>query len=262
MNASELFVLADTAPRGIVYGLPFGTQPTLLEWILILELVVLLTAAIFGFAARLLTRSDPYDPMVRFYRVFWRVMFKMSVPQPVEPAAAPRNAIFKVDAPAPSSGEAPDLATLDTLEPDDGVGLSEAEAASQSQVVISTRPRSAVRDDDPISVDVDAPPPRSSRGVHASVEPEPPRKQSQLDVRVLPQSARDEVAGIVAGELEIRVTRPPDDWQINGVVLELVARRIGVELYQVTLLKGHNRLRKTLQIAGLDAADVETRLLR
>ena len=251
MNAPELSLLA---MKPIHLGVPWGQHPTLLEWVGIILLVVLLTAVIFGLAARWMTRSDPYDPMVRFYRVFWRSMFRVSVPPPPSVATSGRKSkAFQVDSSAPGGMDAPDLMQLDSLDGleslESGISESpnEAEVAATSSAGISTRrpAASAARNDDLIQV------PGSK---------EPPRKQASLDVRVIALAMDSAVGELVGGELEVRVTKPADDWQINGVVLELVARKLGVEPYQVTLLKGHNRVRKTLQIAGLDAAEIVSRL--
>jgi uncharacterized protein YggU (UPF0235/DUF167 family) len=35
-----------------------------------------------------------------------------------------------------------------------------------------------------------------------------------------------------------------------------------VQAYQVTLIRGHNRIRKTLQVAGLDQDEVNARIAR
>jgi uncharacterized protein YggU (UPF0235/DUF167 family) len=250
VSAPELSLLA---MKPIHLGLPWGQHPTLLEWVGIFMLVVLLTATIFGLAAKWLTRSDPYDPMARFYRVFWRSMFRISVPPPASLAAGATQATtFKVDAPAPTTMDAPDLDRLGSLDglaalESGALGGSEAEAAATSAAGISTRrpAASVARDDDIIQI------PGSK---------EPPRKQASLDVRVIALADDNAVGRMVGGELEIRVTKPADDWQINGVVLELVARKLDIQAYQVTLLKGHNRVRKTLQIAGLDAAEIVSRL--
>lgn len=243
MNASSL-------PPATNLGIPFGGRPTILEWLLLFEGVILLTALIFWIAARLITRSDPRDPMVRFYRVFWRAMFRVSVPPPaalVETGAGP----FKVNLPDPGTIDAPDLAVLENVAAVHGQA-SEAEAAAGSAMTISTR-RSAARDEsasEPVSVS-------PSAGLDVA---EPTRRLATLEVRIVPLCDADEVVEMVGGELAIRVTRAADDWQVNGTVLELVRQRLGVEPHQVTLLKGHSRVRKTLQIAGLDAAEIDRRL--
>lgn len=232
------------------WGLPFGDYPTLLEWLLLFEGVVLLTALLFWVAARLITRSDPRDPMVRFYRVFWRAMFRISVPPPAA-VTEPSTRGFRVNLPDPASIDAPDLGTIESVAP----RLSEdneAEAAAASAMTISTR-RSATRDEPS--------PGDSESSAEKGATAEPARKLATLDVRIVPLCDADEVVGLVAGELVIRVTRAADDWQVNGTVLDMVRQRLRVESYQVTLIKGHNRVRKTLQVAGLDAAEIEQRLI-
>lgn len=230
-------------------GLPFGGYPTLLEWLLLFEGVVLLTALLFWFAAKIITHSDPRDPMVRFYRVFWRAMFRVSVPPPAAVTESASRS-FRVDLPDPATIDAPDLGALEgmaSLQSD----ASEAEAAAGSAMTISTR-RSAARDEP-------TPEPEPTSGAKSTTD-EPPRKLATLDVRIVPLSDNDELVELVGGELLIRVTRGADDWQVNGTVLDLVRQRLRVEPYQVTLIKGHNRVRKTLQVAGLDAAEIEQRL--
>lgn len=43
-----------------------------LEWILLLEVVVLVAAGLFAFIAMIIAKSDPDDPICTFCRVFWR----------------------------------------------------------------------------------------------------------------------------------------------------------------------------------------------
>ncbi|MBC7783969.1 MAG: hypothetical protein H7144_09015, partial [Burkholderiales bacterium] len=47
----------------------------LLEGMLSIEIIILITAAFFYQVAKLIARSDRHDPLVRFYRVFWRQLF-------------------------------------------------------------------------------------------------------------------------------------------------------------------------------------------
>jgi hypothetical protein len=49
---------------------------SVLEWILIIEVVIVLTAGLFRVAGLVIRSSDPDDPFTAFYQTFWKVFLR------------------------------------------------------------------------------------------------------------------------------------------------------------------------------------------
>jgi uncharacterized protein (TIGR00251 family) len=75
-------------------------------------------------------------------------------------------------------------------------------------------------------------------------------------VKVAPRASRDEVVGVEAGELKVRLTAPPVDGAANAALVELLARRLGLAKSQVTLIRGQTSRHKVVAVAGRGAAEV------
>ncbi|HXT71373.1 MAG TPA: DUF167 domain-containing protein [Vicinamibacterales bacterium] len=82
----------------------------------------------------------------------------------------------------------------------------------------------------------------------------------RIQVRVIPRSPRTAIDGVREGRLLLRVTAPPVDDSANHAVVELLARALALPRRAVRIVSGETARNKTLEIAGLDAADVRSRL--
>lgn len=69
-----------------------------------------------------------------------------------------------------------------------------------------------------------------------------------LRVQVQPRASCDELAGIHAGALKVRLTSPPVDGKANAALIAFLAESFGVAKRQVTLLKGESGRAKQLRI--------------
>jgi uncharacterized protein len=83
---------------------------------------------------------------------------------------------------------------------------------------------------------------------------------AEVEVRVIPRAARDEIAGERAGRLLIRLTAPPVDGAANAALCRLVARRAGVAARQVSILRGHASRDKLVRVEGLSEAELRASL--
>ncbi len=82
-----------------------------------------------------------------------------------------------------------------------------------------------------------------------------------LRLRVQPRASRDEVVGWrEPGVLALRVTAPPVEGEANRAVAAVLARALGVKPSAVSIVHGERGRDKLVRVAGLSAADVETRL--
>jgi uncharacterized protein YggU (UPF0235/DUF167 family) len=82
----------------------------------------------------------------------------------------------------------------------------------------------------------------------------------ELMVLIEPHSPTDEVVGRDGDGLRIRVAGEPAESRTNKALIEMVATAVGVKPYQVTLTKGHYQTRKTVQIQGMTAEEVQAKL--
>jgi len=81
-----------------------------------------------------------------------------------------------------------------------------------------------------------------------------------LQVKVVPNSSRTQIAGILGDALKIKVAQPPEDGRANEAVLKLLAEMLGIPGANLALVAGHTRPRKTVQIRGLTLQTARERL--
>jgi uncharacterized protein YggU (UPF0235/DUF167 family) len=271
-----------------------------IEYVICIELVIMLSAAFFYQVAKLIARTNRQDPLVKFYRVFWQAFFS--------PVKSVRELdLIQIEIMARYSGlsvagelddkqlrqlDAPDLTSLDGLadysekkpEADDGPkAIPIGRTGPESEDRVRPKPnaesrelrfarqqkekREQQRQSAKLPPDVDDDSERISvvqdrERTHPSApSPEVRRAAtSRCQVRIVPFKGIDRIIGLEAGEVVIEVMSAPEDGQANAAIITLLAERLLVRPYQVALVGGHYKVRKTLQIAGLDQATLDQRL--
>jgi uncharacterized protein len=78
-----------------------------------------------------------------------------------------------------------------------------------------------------------------------------------FDVLVQPRASRAKLGPLHDGRLKVSVTAPPVDGEANAAVIELLAKALGVAKGAVEVIAGASSRRKTVRIAGVDAAAIE-----
>ncbi|GIW77824.1 MAG: hypothetical protein KatS3mg104_2887 [Phycisphaerae bacterium] len=280
----------------------------LVEYLLCIELVVLVSAGVFYQIAKLIARQDRRDPLVKFYRVFWQAF--------ASPVSSVRELdLLQIQAMARAQGivlagdldakqlnqlDAPDLSGLEPIsdpppsasssssptnengsrvrsigrtssEVAERLGLKkesesrEARFAHQQKhkrVSGSGKPVSPTLetsdDDQPIRV-VREPESERTSSTRSSSDTSP-TVSGRCHVRIEPFQPCNQVRGYEQGEVVIQVVHAPEDGQANGVIIDLLSRRIGVRPYQIVLIGGHYKIRKVFQVSGLDQSTLDQRL--
>lgn len=75
----------------------------------------------------------------------------------------------------------------------------------------------------------------------------PGRDGTIIRVRVNPHSSREEITGVTAGRLVVRVSAPPVEDRANRAALRLLARELGLPPTRLTVLRGgHSRNKEIL----------------
>lgn len=77
---------------------------------------------------------------------------------------------------------------------------------------------------------------------------------ARLVVHVVPRAKRTEVVGRHGDALKIKLKAPPVDGAANAELVRFVAEQLDIPRSAVTITAGHTARRKTLEIAGVDAA--------
>lgn len=75
-------------------------------------------------------------------------------------------------------------------------------------------------------------------------------------MKVIPRASRDEVVGVEAGELKVRLAAPPVEGAANAALVNLLAHRLGLAKSQVTLLRGETSRHKIVAVVGRGAAEI------
>lgn len=81
-----------------------------------------------------------------------------------------------------------------------------------------------------------------------------------MRLRVVPGARADEIVGRHGDGWKVRVAAPPERGAANEAVLRLLAHTLGVAPRDVALVSGHAARDKIVELAGLTAAQVESRL--
>jgi uncharacterized protein (TIGR00251 family) len=93
------------------------------------------------------------------------------------------------------------------------------------------------------------------------VRPDPadPGGAVLLDLKAVPGAKRDSVAGRLGDRLKVRVSAPPEGGKANDAIRALLAAELGVRERDVQIVRGHTSPEKTVRIAGVSAAAIESR---
>jgi len=81
-----------------------------------------------------------------------------------------------------------------------------------------------------------------------------------LAVRVQPGARRNQVVGLSAGVLRVKVAAPAVEGKANAALTAYLAELLGVRPRQVTIVKGDRSRDKLLRVEGLSRIEVEGRL--
>lgn len=208
---------------------------SVLEWLLITEGVLLLTGGIFWVTGFAIGRDDPNDPFTAFYQTFWKVFLRKR--------GRLRSAVTALDV---EKARAYDQ----MKQTGDVEGIKE---------LLANEFGGHAFDESEISDALD----ESIAGAHQhqDVAGEPARtRTATITVKVIPFAQKDELVSMRRDGISIQVTCGPEEGQANKAVIELVAQALGIKPYQVTLMKGHYKPFKTVQVAGYDQAELDLKM--
>jgi len=81
-----------------------------------------------------------------------------------------------------------------------------------------------------------------------------------LNIRVQPNSSKEETGEVRNDVLIIRLTAPPVEGKANDALIRFLSKRLAVAKSRVTLVQGERGRNKLVAIQGLGAREVAMRL--
>ena len=81
-----------------------------------------------------------------------------------------------------------------------------------------------------------------------------------LELKVIPNAPRDEIAGWLGPALKVKIHAPALEGRANDAVLVFLAKNLRIPRRDISLLQGDASRRKVVQIANLDLVEVRRRL--
>lgn len=81
-----------------------------------------------------------------------------------------------------------------------------------------------------------------------------------LELRVVPNAARDVIVGWLGAALKVKVRAPARDGRANDALCEFLALSLGLPRRSVELRHGAKSRQKTVTISGLDRTEIQRRL--
>jgi len=79
-------------------------------------------------------------------------------------------------------------------------------------------------------------------------------------VRVVPNAKKNEIVGVEGGVLRVRVSAPPVGGKANEVLVEFLAKALGVRKGQVEIASGQRARNKAVRVRGLSEEEARKRL--
>ncbi len=81
-----------------------------------------------------------------------------------------------------------------------------------------------------------------------------------LELKVIPNAPRDEVAGWLGGTLKVKLHAPALDGRANEALADFLAARLGLPRRAIALVRGDKSRHKLVRIDGLTLDEVRRRL--
>lgn len=82
----------------------------------------------------------------------------------------------------------------------------------------------------------------------------------RLQIKVVPGSSRDCIAGWLGESLKVRVSAPPERGRANAAVIAVLAETLGVSEDDIRIAAGSTAARKVVEIHGLSLDNARQRL--
>jgi len=82
----------------------------------------------------------------------------------------------------------------------------------------------------------------------------------EIAVRLQPRARANEIVGERDGVIVVRVTAPPVDGRANEALCRLIAKRTGIGVQRVSVLRGAGTREKVVRVEGIGVEELRTAL--
>lgn len=72
-----------------------------------------------------------------------------------------------------------------------------------------------------------------------------------IHIHVQPRASKNEIVGIHGDSLKIRLTSPPVEGAANSLLVEFMAKKLGIPKSKIEIVSGEKSRHKTLKIEGV-----------
>jgi hypothetical protein len=86
--------------------------------------------------------------------------------------------------------------------------------------------------------------------------------KTNIRVKVLPRSSRNEIIGQENGTFKVKLTAPPVEGKANKALSDLIAKKLGLGKGDVEIVSGKRSRLKSVRIKGLSIEQVKDLLNR
>ncbi len=81
-----------------------------------------------------------------------------------------------------------------------------------------------------------------------------------FSVRLTPRAGKNEIVGVQAGALRVRLTAPPVEGAANAALIEFIAERLKVRKSAVSIVSGERSRNKIIRVSGMRVEQVQAAL--
>jgi hypothetical protein len=81
-----------------------------------------------------------------------------------------------------------------------------------------------------------------------------------LEVQIIPNAGKNQIAGWHGGRIKIKIKAPPVDGKANEELVRYLAEALGVHRRDIVIERGETGRSKTISIAGMSDSEALSRL--
>ena len=82
----------------------------------------------------------------------------------------------------------------------------------------------------------------------------------QLQIKVIPSSSKDCIAGWLEDTLKVKVKAPPEKGKANKAVIKTLEKTLELPKGSITISSGTTSTRKNIEISGVDENSINKKL--
>lgn len=77
----------------------------------------------------------------------------------------------------------------------------------------------------------------------------------RVEIKVLPRSSRNSLAGEIDGKLKVRITAPPVEGEANKMLIIFLSELLGLPRKNIRIIRGDTSTQKLVELMGISQTD-------